>query len=90
MVIKTPIYYVKIEGNLKEIVSELPDVIIASYEEHINKTFVVLKASEENLSKEVLKYFYRLHYELPKQAKVLKQNHVEVKYSKEGIDFKTL
>ena len=47
MRITTPIYYVTIEGNLKEIVSELPDVIIATYEDYDNKTLVVVNASNE-------------------------------------------
>ena len=90
MVIKTPIYYVTIEGNLKQIVSELPHVIIATYEEHINKTFVVVKASEKNETSKVLEYFYRLHVDLLNHKKKYKCEQVEVKYSKEGIDFKTL
>lgn len=90
MIITTPIYFIKIEGNLKHIVSELPDVIIASYEEHINKTYVVLKATEKNFSKEISKYFYRLHSDLEAHKKQYKKEQVEVVYSKNGIDFKVI
>ena len=90
MVIKTPIYYVTIQGNLKQIVSELPHVIIASYEEHVDKTFVVVKASEIDETDKVLNYFYRIHVDLLNHKNKYKKEQVEVKYSKEGINFKTI
>ena len=88
MIITTPIYFVRIEGDLKHIVCELPDVIIATYEENLNKTFVVLKATNNNYTKEVIKYFYNLHEDLKKHKKTQKKEQIEVKYSKNGIDFK--
>ena len=88
MIITTPIYFVRIEGNLKNVVSELPDVIIATYEEDLNKTYVVLKATNDNHTKEVIKYFYRLHEDLKKHKKQYKKEQVEVKYSRNGIEFK--
>lgn len=88
MIITKPIYLVKIEGNLKELASELPDVIIATYEEHINKTYVIVKGNETNHTKEIINYFYRLHEDLEKHRKKYKKEQIEVKYSKEGINFK--
>lgn len=88
MIITKPIYFVKIEGDLKNLVSELPDVIIATYEEYINKTYVVVKATNDNHIKEVLRYFYRIHEDLEKNKKKYKKEQVEVEYSKEGINFK--
>jgi hypothetical protein len=88
MIITTPIYFVRIEGDLKNIVSELPDIIIATYEEHLNKTYAILKATDDNHTKEVIKYFYRLHEDLEKHKKKYKKEQVEVKYSREGINFK--
>jgi uncharacterized protein YifN (PemK superfamily) len=90
MIIRTPIYYVVVQGNLKHIISELPHVIIVTYEEHIDKTFVVVKASEKDETEKVLDYFYRLHDDLIKDKKKYKQEQVEVKYSKNGINFKTI
>lgn len=87
MRITTPIYYVIIEGNLKEIVSELPDVIIATYEDYDNKTLVVVKASNKDESSKVLKYFYRLHSDLLKHKKQFKKEQVIVTYSPNGINF---
>ena len=87
MRITTPIYYVTIEGNLKEIVSELPDVIIATYEDYDNKTLVVVKASNKDESSKVLKYFYRLHSDLLKHKKQFKKEQVIVTYSPNGINF---
>ena len=69
MIITAPIYFVRIEGDLKHIVCELPDVIIATYEENLNKTFVVLKATNNNYTKEVIKYFYNLHEDSKKRRK---------------------
>jgi len=88
MIIKTPIYFIKIEGNLKYLVSDLPDVIIATYEEDLNKTYVVLKATAENKTKDVINYFYGLHEDLKKHKKKFKEEQVEVRYSREGINFK--
>ena len=87
MRITTPIYYVTIEGNLKEIVSELPDVIIATYEDYDNKTLLVVKASDKDESSKVLKYFYRLHSDLLKHKKQFKKEQVIVTYSPNGINF---
>lgn len=90
MIITTPIYFVKIEGDLKHIVSELPDVIIATYEESLNKTYVVVKANNYNYTNQVVKYFYTLHEDLKKHKKKYKKEQVEVEYSKNGINFKTI
>jgi hypothetical protein len=88
MIITTPIYFVRIEGDLKNIISELPDIIIATYEEHLNKTYAILKATNDNYTKEVTKYFYKLHEDLEKHKKKYKKEQVDVKYSREGIHFK--
>lgn len=84
MIIKNPIYYVVIEGNFKQPMSELSNVIVVSYEEHINKTFVVLKGSEKDETEDVLKYIRKVCLKLSKN----KKSQIKVKYSKEGINFK--
>jgi hypothetical protein len=86
MTITTPIYLVKIEGNLKYITSDLPDVITTNYEEITNKTYVVVKATNENLTKGIIKYFYNIHENLEKHRRTYKKEQVEVEYLKDGID----
>lgn len=90
MIIEKPVYFVKIEGNLKQQVSQLPYTIIATYEEHLNKTYVIVSADEEDHSKEIYNIFSRLHEDINKQKIKLKTEQVEVKYSKNGIDFKVI
>lgn len=83
MIITYPIYFVEMSGDLKEEVSKLQNVIIASYEKHIDKTYVVLKASNNDETKEVIRYFH-------KADKKYKLHNIDVKYSKEGINFKVV
>lgn len=89
MIIKRPIYFVQIEGDMKEIASHLPYTIIATYEKHINKTYVIIAADEENHSDEIHKIFTNLHFSIKWNKKITKKEQVEVKYSKDGINFQT-
>lgn len=88
--IEKPIYFIKVEGDIKVLASALPYVIISSYESHINKTYVVADASEGDHSKEIHKIFSELHSDLNKHKKTYKKDQVEITYSKEGINFTTI
>lgn len=88
MIIETPIHFVTIQGNLKQQVSVLPFVIVATYEEHTDKTYVVIDAPEGDQSKIVEQHFYGLYEDLSKHKKRFNEDQVTVIYSKEGIDFK--
>lgn len=88
MIIRRPIYFVQIEGDIKEYASQLPYTIVATYEKCINKTYVVVAAGDEDLSKEIYKVFSNLHQNIKILKKRLKKEQVEVEYSKNGIDFK--
>ncbi len=44
----SPVFWVKIEGNLKEKISKNPHVFSASYEKHVNKTFAGIKTDVLN------------------------------------------
>lgn len=89
MIIKRPIYFVQIEGDVKQYASHLPYTIIATYEEYINKTYVIVAAGEEDYSEEIYKIFSNLHQDIKRHKKSLKKEQIEVKYSKEGINFQT-
>lgn len=84
MIIEKPVYFIEVEGDIKQYASALPSTIIATYESHINTTYIIVTANEEDHSKEVKKIYTRLHLDfLKKNAKPLKVSHL-----KNGIDFK--
>lgn len=87
MIIETPIYFIKAEGNIKEYAKQLPCTIIASYEDYIDTTYIVVAADENNYSEEVKKQYKNLHSDYTKKGNKFK---FEITYSKNGIDFKTI
>ena len=82
MNIKNPIYYVKVEGDIRYIVYTLPNIIGVKYNTVENKTEILVKASNEDETGKVVKYFYNLHEDLPRHKKSYKKEQVEVNYFK--------
>jgi hypothetical protein len=73
-------YHVKIEGDVRNIIYTLPDMIGVKYNTADNKTEVLVKANKIDEKDEVVKYFYRLHVDLEKHKKAYKKEQVEVIY----------
>ena len=82
MNIKNPIYYVKVEGDIRYIVYTLPNIIGVKYNTVENKTEILVKASNEDETGKVVKYFYNLHEDLLRHKKSYKKEQVEVNYFK--------
>ena len=82
MNIKNPIYYVKVEGDIRYIVYTLPNIIGVKYNTIENKTEILVKASNEDETYRVVKIFYKLHEDLPKHKKSYKKEQVDVSYLK--------
>lgn len=82
MNIKNPIYYVKVEGDIRYIVYTLPNIIGVKYNTIDNKTEIIVRASNEDETGRVIKYFYNLHEDLPRHKKTYKREQVEVSYLK--------
>lgn len=82
MNIKNPIYYVKVEGDIRYIVYTLPNIIGVKYNTIENKTEILVKASNEDETDRVVKYFYNLHEDLSRHKKAYKKEQVEVNYFK--------
>ena len=87
MNIKNPIYYVKIDGDIRDTMYTIPNIIGVKYDTVENKTEVLVKASKEDETEKVIKYFYRLHEDLLKHKKQFKKEQVIVTYSPNGINF---
>lgn len=87
MNIKNPIYYVKIDGDIRDAMYTIPNIIGVKYDTVENKTEVLVKASKEDETEKVIKYFYRLHEDLLKHKKQFKKEQVIVTYSPNGINF---
>ena len=83
---KNPIYYVKIDGDIRDTMYTIPNIIGVKYDTVENKTEVLVKASKEDETEKVIKYFYRLHEDLLKQKKQFKKEQVFVNYLPKGID----
>ena len=82
MNIKNPIYYVKVEGDIRYIVYTLPNIIGVKYNTIENKTEILVRASNEDETDRVIKYFYNLHEDLPRHKNTYKKEQVEVSYFK--------
>lgn len=80
MNINRPIYHVKIEGDIRNIIYTLPDIIGVKYSTIENKTEVLVKATKTDEKDKVVKYFYRLHEDLEKHKRTYKKEQVEVTY----------
>ena len=86
MNIKNPTYYVKIEGDIRDTMYTIPNIIGVKYNTVENKTEVLVKASKEDETEKVIKYFYRLHEDLLKHKKQFKKEQVFVNYLPKCID----
>ena len=80
MVITEPVYFVTVKGNFKDVASRMERTIIATYESHIDITYIVSEADEIDISSYVLAYYKSM-------GKRLKKKDVSVTHSKEGINF---
>lgn len=80
MLITTPIYFVTVKGDFKDIASKMDRTIIATYEVHIDTTYIISEADEIDISSYVLAYYKSM-------GKGLKKKDVKVTHSKEGINF---
>ena len=85
MIIERPVYFLEVVGDVKEYASHLPSTIIATYEEDIDTTYIVVAGTKKDFSEEVEKQYREIHLELKKKKN---KNHIKIKYLINGINFK--
>ena len=78
MIIKRPVFFLVIEGDFKKEAILIPITVIASYEKHIDKTYVVVFADDIKFMENVKKIYSNE-----------KSNKIEIQYSHSGINFIT-
>ena len=80
MIIKRPIFFLEIEGDLKKEAVLLPITVIASFEKHLNKTYVVVFADDIKFMNNVKTIYSKIKSDgIPKK--------VYIRYSESGINF---
>lgn len=87
MIIKRPVFFIEIEGDVKYQATQIPITVIASYEEHLNKTYVVVYADDKKFIKNVKDIYYNIHSDIKKQEHKLKTPQLEIKYLEQGLHF---
>jgi len=85
--ITTPIFLLKISGNHKEAAASSKFTTIASYEPHINQTYIVVDVSGEYTGEAPLKDSVLHHYS--GTLGVDEEDFLSAQYSESGIDFIT-
>jgi len=83
MIITTPIYFVTIKGDYKEQATKRGKTIIASYEPHIDSTYIVSEADVVDISDYVVSYYKSMH-------KNIRKRDMTIIHSLEGINFISL
>jgi len=79
--IETPIVLMKIKGNHKKIASMLKTTEIATYEEHIDQTFIVVKVEDiDGIDLKVSEDYKEV-------LGLTEDDFVSRQFSKNGIDF---
>jgi len=80
MIIKRPIFFLQIEGDFKKEAVLVPITVIASYEEYINKTYIVVFADDVKFMNNVITIYSKINQDLKK---------IKIQYSESGINFIT-
>lgn len=80
MTITTPIYFVTIKGDYKEQASKRDKTIIATYEPHIDSTYIVSEADVIDISDYVIDYYKAM-------SKSIKKVDMTIIHSLDGINF---
>ena len=78
MIIKRPIFFLEIQGDFKKEAVLIPITVIASYEKHINKTYIVVFADDVKFMENVKTIYSKINENAKK---------IKIQYSESGINF---